>query len=214
MSHPAFLTFQRFNDPEFASAIAAELKKHDIESRVIKGEAPFDRLLIQNTAGYFVELQLAPADFTRANGVMEEFYAAQLKDVDPDYYLYSFTDAELVEIVAKPDEWGHFDYVFAKKLLADRGNPITEETAELLKEKRLEELEQPEIPPDGVGPMPVPNINGVISSHIIATHKKTLPDGRQVYSYAPAQRKRARIFFYIALFILLVLLIEYLRQLP
>jgi hypothetical protein len=48
----------------------------------------------------------------------------------------------LLDIVAKPDEWGHFDYVLARKLLAERGLPIPDETIRQMKQQRLRQLAQ------------------------------------------------------------------------
>jgi hypothetical protein len=80
-----------------------------------------------------------------------------LQEVDQDYYLLTFTDTELLEILAKPDEWGHFDCVLAKKPLTDRGHAITDAYTKQLKAKRLEELAQYE---DGAMPGP-----GLISGY-------------------------------------------------
>ena len=68
---------------------------------------------------------MAAADFPRAHLALKAYYQAQLSTMDPDYYLFSFTDTELLEIVTHPDEWGHLDYALAKKLLADRGKPLS-----------------------------------------------------------------------------------------
>jgi hypothetical protein len=80
------------------------------------------------------------ADLDEAHKALEEYYRHQLQDVDPGYYLFSFSDVELLEIVAKPDEWGHFDYVLARALLADRGLEIPDETVEQMKQQRLRQL--------------------------------------------------------------------------
>ena len=103
----------------------------------------------------------------------------------PDYYLLAFTDAELLEILSKPDEWGHFDYVLAKKLLVDRGYNITDALTQELKAQRLNGLAQYEDPIMAGRGSPI-GLGGLISSYIVATHKKTLPDGRQVHAYSPA----------------------------
>jgi hypothetical protein len=54
--------------------------------------------------------------------------------------------------MVKPDEWGHFDYVLARELLAERGLEIPPEIAEEMKRQRRHQLAQEEntIPPDAL----------------------------------------------------------------
>ena len=189
MSTP-FLTFQKFNDPDLAAAIGEQLATAGIDY-IVENEAPhYDPVLIGNVPEPNVHLKIPSTEFIRAHAVLEAYYEKQLQEVDPDYYLLTFTDTELLEILSKPDEWGHFDYVLAKKLLADRGHAITDAYAAQLKAKRLEELAQYEDKP-----LPGP---AFFSGYIVATHKKTLPDGRQVHAYSPTARKQGKKAFIIA----------------
>jgi hypothetical protein len=205
-----FLTFDRFNDPALAGAIAEKLKENGIESRILGDEGPLVSTILPTLAVSSVSLQIRAEDFNRAHAILEAYYQDQLGEIDPDYFLYSFTDEELLDVVAKPDEWGHFNYVLARKILAERNNPVSEEEAGRLKQQRLEELAQPEDQEDGSVESPL-NLGGSVVNHAIMNHKKTLPDGRQVYVHSVASRKRAQSFFYIVLIaLILYLLVKYL----
>ena len=138
----SFKTFQTFNDPGLASAIAATLKKHQIVCHVEKVEPLLEPGFFQNTVEPNIHLKVRASDLDRAHEALEEHYEHQLQDVDPGYYLFSFTDLELLDIVAKPDEWGHFDYVLARELLTERGLPIPDETIRQMKQQRLRQLAQ------------------------------------------------------------------------
>jgi hypothetical protein len=98
--------------------------------------------------------------------------------MDPGYYLFSFSDAELMEIIQRPDEWGHLDYVLAKKLLAEKGHLVTPALAEELKQQRMTELARPE------------------STHprqiFVGYLTKTPPNGQRVYVYPPAERRHGK----------------------
>jgi hypothetical protein len=96
----------------------------------------------KNTVEPNIHLKVRATDLDRAHEVLEEYYEHRLQDVDPNYYLLSFTDIELLDIVAKPDEWGHFDYVLARQLLAERGLPIPDETIRQMKQQRHRQLAQ------------------------------------------------------------------------
>jgi hypothetical protein len=136
----SFKTFQTFNDPGLASAIADKLKARSIVCHVEKVQPLLEPSFFRNTVEPNIHLKVRVADLDRAHRVLEEHYEHQLQDVDPGYYLFSFTDIELLDIVAKPDEWGHFDYVLARELLAKRGLPIPDETIRQMKQQRLRQL--------------------------------------------------------------------------
>ncbi len=135
-----FLTFQRFNDPGLAAAVADKLKAQRIDCVVEKVTPLLEPGFFRNPVEQTIHLKVRVGDFDEAHKALEEHYRHQLQDVDPGYYLFSFTDTELLEIVAKPDEWGHFDYALARELLAERGLEIPAETLEQMKKQRLREL--------------------------------------------------------------------------
>lgn len=137
-----FTTFQTFNDPGLAAAVADKLKAQRIICLVEKVEPLLEPSFFRNTVEPNIHLKVRSVDIERANEVLEEYYENRLQDVDPNYYLFSFTDVELLDIVAKPDEWGHFDYVLARELLAERGLPIPDETIRQMKQQRLRQLAQ------------------------------------------------------------------------
>lgn len=139
-----FRTFQQFSDPGLASAIAEKLEAQQIECVVEKVNPLLEPGFFRNTVEQTFHLKVRSADLDEAHKALEEYYRHQLQDVDPAYYLFSFSDIELLDIIAKPDEWGHFDYVLARALLADRGLEIPEETIEQMKRQRLRQLAREE----------------------------------------------------------------------
>jgi len=192
-----FLTFQKFNDPGLAAAVAAQLEADGIDC-ILEKEAPvFDATFAGNDFEPTTHLKVAPTNFTRAHTALEAFYQAQLPSMDPDYYLFSFSDAELMEIVQRPDEWGHLDYVLAKKLLAEKGHLVTPALAEELKQQRMTELARPE----STHPRQIfvgyvvafaGGFFGLILGYILGYLTKTLPNGQRVYVYPPAERRHGK----------------------
>jgi hypothetical protein len=135
----SLVTFEKFNDPGLASAIAGKLRARGIDCAVERVRPLLEPIFFRNTVEQTIHLKVRASDVERAHKALEEHYRQQLEDVDRGYYLFSFSDTELLDILAKPDEWGHFDYVLARKLLADRGLEIPEETIEEMKRQRRTE---------------------------------------------------------------------------
>ncbi len=131
-----FQTFQQFNDPGLASAVAEKLRAQQIDCVVEKVKPLLEPGYFLNTVEQNIHLKVRADDLDKAHKALEEYYRHRLHDVEQGYYLLSFTDTELLEILARPDEWGHFDYVLARALLAERGLEIPDETIAQMKQQR------------------------------------------------------------------------------
>ncbi len=92
-------------------------------------------------------VKIRAEDFEKANELLKEDEIEEVTEITADdYYLYSFTDNELMEVITKADEWSPFDVVLARKLLAERGKNLTDEAIAGIHEKRIEELKVPDPP--------------------------------------------------------------------
>jgi hypothetical protein len=204
-----FLTFKIFPDIETAQDFAEVLKQRDIPYLIEEDALVFDPSYANNQFNKDYRLKLRQEDFVRANQVLEAYYQTKLEQVNPDYYLFEFTDEELQEILAKPDEWGHFDYLLAQKLLKERGRDINSEKTEQLKSERIKELAKTKSV----------KRSSVILNYIVcfffcpigifigwnwAFSKKTLPDGQRVPVYSPYGQKHGLRIFVMGLILLIL----------
>lgn len=201
-----FLTFQKFNDPELAATIASHLRESGIPSEIVKEAQVFDPTFANNDFEPTIHLKLLPSDFTRAQAALEAFYQAQLTNLPPDYYLFSFTDTELVDIVKHPDEWGQLDYALAKKLLAERGQIVTADQEASFHHERLKDLKKPETTPfrwiiAGYILAVYFCLIGMIIGYVFAYMKKTLPNGEQIYTYSQPVRNHGKRILVLALIV-------------
>ncbi len=119
-----YQTFRTFTDRETAESFADVLQQHGIQFLIEEDRLTFDPSYAHNPLNKDYRIKISPGDFTKAYAAYETYFASLVDKVEPDYYLHSFSDEELVEIVMKPDEWGTFDYLLAQKLLAERGISI------------------------------------------------------------------------------------------
>jgi hypothetical protein len=188
----AFQTFQKFNDIGLANEIAERLKQSNIDCE-IENYRIFEPSFANNTVEPDICLLLRPEDFVKAHQALDDYYKTQLDGVEKDYYLFDFTDQELLEILIKPDEWGHFDYQLAKKILGERGKEMTAEVLDLLKQQRKVDLSRKETAHKyliwfGYFIALLGGFFGVIIGLTLTYYKKTLPDGETIYAYGESER--------------------------
>ncbi len=187
-----YLTFQRFSDKDAASELIEILKQHDIDFVLEDSSASFDPTFADSEAKEY-KVKLKKENFEKADKLLLQLASQQIDKVEKDYYLFEFTDEELIEIITKPDEWSKFDYLLAQKLLKDRGKEIKPEVAETIKRQRLQELGKPEEGQRswillGYISALLGGLLGIFIGHHLRYHKKTLPNGDRVFAYTVADR--------------------------
>lgn len=208
-----FLTFKKLNDEEAANDLVAKLEHFKIPYEVEDTDKFFDPSFARNPLQREIQIKLNPDDFALAQTHLENYYKEQIKNVDSGYYLFEFSDEELRDILVKPDEWGGFDYQLAQQILKDRGKEIQPQVVENLKKQRNEYLAEPQL---SGGPwVPVGYLFAVLGGFIglfIGWHlyksKKTLPDGRSVYTFRENDRKHGQIIFYVSCIVFPVVFIS------
>jgi len=210
---PEFITYQKFNDPALAKELAEQLEQHDIAHFVEEESRTFDPTFSFNDASvtqYAVKIK--NEDFEKVNQLLKDDESEDVTEIGKDYYLYSFTDDELMEVITKADEWSPFDVVLARKILAEKGEVLTDETITAINEKRKEALKVPDPPQTywivaGYICAFIGGLLGILIGWVLMTYKKTLPDGERVYEYKESDRKHGRIIFYIGIVVLTVAIV-------
>jgi hypothetical protein len=203
-----FTTFKTFQDKETAEDFSDVLKEKGIEFYIEEDEPGFDPSYANNPMDTDYHIMIPESDFEKANQAYEDYFEKQLDHIPSDYYLYSFTDKELKEIVAKPDVWGSLDYLLAQKILAQRGLPVSEEEKQTLRTERSKALQQPEKEKDLSIILyyiislffPV----GIVIGWVWTNSKKTLPDGTKVHRYDANLQRHGRIIFIFSLLLLVL----------
>lgn len=194
MSNDHYITFQKFSDPGEALNLLDLLKEQQIEGVFEDCSASFDPTFSNSGLNKEYRVKLLKSDFEPARQLLLKLHASQLENVDPGYYLFDFTDEELIEILNKQNEWSHFDFLLAQKILKDRGKDFDPDEIEKLWKKRITELAVPERKQTGwiifgyicalAG-----GLLGIFIGWYLSTHKKTLPNGNIVYAYSQPDRK-------------------------
>lgn len=189
--------YKLYYNREQAEAVGAVLGEAGIAYEIIGTRKSFDPSYAFNNVDPDINLMLRAEDFSRANEVLKAYYAKQAESVDPNYYLFHFTDKELLDIIRRQDEWGAFDVALAKQVLQNRGIPITEEADAISTRQRMVELAQPEDAPLwmlvlGYLSALAGGFVGFIIGWFLST-SKVLPNGNRVPIYKSTDRVHGRI---------------------
>lgn len=205
MNDTQFLTYQKFSDKSLANELIETLIKHNIECVFEDASPHFDHTFANNQTNNEYLVKLKSSDFEKADKVLIALSAKDLTAVDQDHYLFDFTDEELKDVLLKNDEWSKYDYLLAQKILQERGHKIDTTTIKALKEKRIEELALPDKNQklSVIAGYMFAIFGGIIAIFIgwhLFSHKKTLPNGEQVYRYSEQDRRQGRIILILGTF--------------
>jgi len=208
---PGFITYQKFDDPALADALAETLKENNIEHVIKEESSGFDPSFSMSRAAVDYAVKVHPDNFERINALLLKQEEKYTETVDKDYYLFTFTDDELMEVVTKADEWSAFDVVLARKLLTERGKSISDKDIVEIEEKRIEELKQPEKSQtawiafgyiaalSGVSLVPYLSFAGIFIGWYLSHGKKTLPDGKRIHIYTESDQRQGNIIFWLGI---------------
>lgn len=193
MNENDFLTYQQFNDRSEAEELITLLTENNIECFFEDTSASFDPSFVNSELNNEYRIKLKKEDFEKADSLLISITAKQIEEIHQDYYLFDFSNEELLELISKSDEWSKFDYLLAQKILSERGHKIEQQELKLIYKHRNEELSKPE----------KSQINWIIAGYVFVllggllglvigwnlySHKRTLPNGESVYAYSIEDR--------------------------
>lgn len=201
-----WIVFRKLNTLIQAQELETLLNENNIKTILADNIAPVDITFSGSTLLNEYEIKIDASNFEKAEAVLEKDAESLLEKMDQDYYLLSFTDEELYEVLIKSDEWSIFDYKLAQKILTNRGKTIDHEMLASLKKERLNILSKPE---ENQRPWIIAGYLfsflgggiGIVIGYSLWTSKKTLPNGERIYSYNDADRKQGKTIFIIGLIV-------------
>jgi len=210
-----FRTYQIFSEADDATDLINFLKEHKIQYQIESYMPDVELYFGSDNSQKEFRVKILSSQFDYLSGLREEDVKKRLEEtgIDETYYLFDFTDDELLEILEKSDEWSPTDYVLAQKILTDRGSKFDLAKIKHLKEKRLEELKQPK--KIHVGWLVLGlffaiggaftlflGFGGVLMGWFFTFSKRTLPNGEQSYSFDETTRKWGKAVFYLSILVL------------
>ena len=198
-----FKTFMSLSEPEIAKEISDILTEGKILHKIHDSRKDFDPTFSNNPTGKDIQIQLQASDFQAAVALIDSKIELKQHEINPDHFLFDYSDEELKEVIKSADEWHPLDVKLAKHILKERGIIMSETEIAVMRQTRITEMSKPES--SGNLEVVIGYIAGFMGGFLglfiayhLMKHKKTLPDGSQVYNYTETDRKNGKYIFIIS----------------
>ncbi len=132
----------KFDNAPEAEELQSFLKEKGVESKIEDVTPSVDLTFQGNSLGNEVLVKVNVQDFDKAEELLEGRAARDIKNIPDDYYLFQFSDEELMEVIEKADEWSNIDHQLALQIFKSKGREFTKEELEGYRNKRIEESQQ------------------------------------------------------------------------
>lgn len=188
-----YLTYQKFNDLQSANALCVLFQENNIEFLLENESKSFDPTFVTSELNEEYKVKIKEIDFDLADSLNLQISIDLLNNIPDDYYLFTFTNDELIDIIAKRDEWNQVDFLLAQKILKEKGIEVKDKQIDILLQQRIAELSKPIESKEYwifIGYI-VALLGGVLSVIIgwhLLTYKKRLPNGNMVAGYSAKDR--------------------------
>lgn len=204
------IVFKSLSNIEEAEKIGEELALHHIAYEIESPPQLLDRNFIGEQPMPEHYIKLLPSDFTRANEIVESLYKKIAATVGKDYYLYDFSDEQVLDVVNHKSEWGDLNYYVALEILAKRGIPYDKQFTNALEEEAAAIVPQPAKPfylflayiilaISFLSIHPAFSIVGLIAGLFLYGATKTLKNGTRIPYYDPNSRKNGMIMIAVSI---------------
>lgn len=135
-----YIEFQRYPDLDSASELIDILETNEIEYQIDDTALRYDiAATSMNPLDKQIIVKIKDADLEKATKLFATIKNNVESDTYDDHYLYTFSDNDIIDVIANPDEWTAFEVDLAKKIFKDRE---LKPTAELIKSTRKTKIEE------------------------------------------------------------------------
>jgi hypothetical protein len=195
------ISLRFYETKEKAEEIQQFLFQQEINSKIFEHSDNLGREFVGESPSFKYELLIHEKDHRKASQLLKASALNELNDIDPNYFLFDYSNDELIEILVEQDEWSELDILISEKILSERGVIVDEEELALNRQRREEELAAPEKKQLGwvifgyVCVIMIPFV-GIITGVSLWKTRKRLPNGNKVPYYDTTVRKNGQIIFY------------------
>lgn len=192
-----FLTYKKFPTSEQASELIGILNQNEIPFEMEDHSGQMPEVYLGQNLNNDIIVKIHPDDFLKVNRLLDEKAALLIDTVYKDYYLFSFDNDELIEVVSEPDKWCELDKQLAKHILNNKGIVVNKELEDALYKKRIKELSTEEKGSTlwttvGYISAFLGGLLGIAIGLNLCNSKRTLPNGTRVFIYTEKDRKHGQ----------------------
>ena len=195
-----FATYRKFIFKDDSLDLIEILKEHKIDFILSDNSSRLDSTFGNDDNTKQFALKIERANFKKVEELEEDLISKSLDNVNKDYYLFEFSDEELIEIVLKSEECNKFDYLLAQKILKERGKEVNLDLIKAINKRRIDDLKTEEASPKwliyiGYLFSVLGGFIGIFIGLYLMNYKKTLPNGETIYGFGTEDRKSGKNVF-------------------
>lgn len=127
--------------------IESVLKANNMQYEVSSAGPIIDSVIVGNGMFAKYTLKLMPSDFEKANALLKQLTEEKSIQIEDYKHLTALTNDELLEILAKPEEWSLESESVAKKILQSRDYTVTDTALQQLRKAHAIEVKKRESTP-------------------------------------------------------------------
>lgn len=116
----SFIEIRRYPYPEIAQQISEIFESNGIEYVIEDTKPSVDITFVQGNIIEYI-LKVKENQFEQAQELLDHSAVEESATPEDEHYMNSFTEQELLEALAKPEDWDSSDLAYAKELLERKG---------------------------------------------------------------------------------------------
>lgn len=206
-----FITLREFHDQSSLDEITVLLQGHGIACKTEDTRPRFDVTFAYNDTTRIYRLLVPKEAFDTAKKLLEEQDTKTMEQLPSEYYLFSFTNDELLEILIFEERWNPFDVRLARHLLLERGMSADEAQIKRQREAILHRSTESssgngyQLVIAGYVLLVLGLIGGLFIALYLLTARQRNGNAKKRYLFPPSVRMHGKIMLAITLIVLLLL---------
>lgn len=206
---PQLVLLREFRDEESLRELISLLKEAGIETFLHDSSSGFDVTFAYNKTTQFWQIWVDQSNEEKAKLICKQFDEEIVAQLTDDYYLFSFSNKELLDIINHPEAWSSVDLILAQKLLDKNGIPVDSEVVEhKIQLSKASSNESDSVPQYVITLGYVLSIIGgafgLAIAMVLIFSKKTTSDGNRIHRFDKASRTSAYIMILVFLIVFVV----------
>ena len=209
--------FHTFVDYDSLQEFSDFLTNAGIENKMQNNNHAYVSVVGYNQVDIPYGINVRQQDFPKADKLLEDYYTAQIQNVDRSYYLFEEPNSSLLSIIKNPYDNGKLDLVLARHILNERGVDGKEtdieqsKTSQLASEKQLVPVSKFRIVVGYILAVCFPFMGAIVGISIYY-NRKLLGNGERFYLHTTKERRHGKNMIIISIIAVALLLTDVILQ--